>query len=175
MIRIIAGSLKGKKIKSVRTWNFRPTQDRVKEIIFSKLGNVEDNCVIDLFAGTGNLGFEALSRGARKCIFVERDRRNVELIKSNAIALNVLDKIEIECVDVLQFLDHNADDVNIIFADPPYNYKFFNELFNKFDKLRQGTVIILEAGKDFTLPDNFKQKCVSFKVVGDTSLNFLKV
>lgn len=175
MARIIAGSLKGKKIKSARTHKFRPTQGRVKEIIFSKLGNVDDAYVIDLFAGTGSLGFEALSRGARKCIFVERDKRNVELIKNNAMALGVLDKIEIKCIDVLQFLDYNEDNVNIVFADPPYNYKFFNELFNKFNNLRQGVVVILEASKDFILPDNFKQKCIFSKVLGDTSLNFFKV
>ena len=108
MVRIIAGSLKGRLIKSGKNPSIRPTKDRVKETLFAKLGNIENKRVIDIFAGTGNLGFEALSRGAEHCIFVDDSKINTEIIKSNALSLKVFDKVDIRRGDAIRFFKNKV-------------------------------------------------------------------
>lgn len=174
MVRIIAGSLKGRLIKSGKNPFLRPTKDRVKETLFAKLGNIENKRVIDIFAGTGNLGFEALSRGAEHCIFVDDSKINTEIIKSNALSLKVFDKVDIRRGDAIRFFKNKVN-VDIVLADPPYKYSKFNELFNEFERLQEGTLIVLEASRNFIPPVNFKERYVSYKVMGETSLNYFRV
>lgn len=174
MVRIIAGSLKGRLIKSGKNISLRPTKDRVKETLFAKLGNIENKRVIDIFAGTGNLGFEALSRGAKHCIFVDKNKINIEIIKSNALSLKVLDKVDIRCGDAALFLKNEVN-IDIVLADPPYKYRNFNKLFREFERLREGTMIVIETYKNFIPPISFQERYISYKVIGETSLNFFKV
>jgi len=174
MVRIIAGSLKGRLIKSGKSISLRPTKDRVKETLFAKLGNIENKRVIDIFAGTGNLGFEALSRGAKHCIFVDNNKINIKIIKSNALSLKVLDKVDIRCSDAALFLK-NGINIDIVLADPPYKYSSFNKLFREFESLRKGTMIVIETYKNFIPPASFQERYISYKVIGETSLNFFKV
>ena len=174
MLRIIAGSLKGRLIKSGKNPSLRPTKDRVKETLFAKLGNIENKRVIDIFAGTGNLGFEALSRGAEHCVFVDNNKINTEIIKSNALSLKVLDKVDIRCNDAALILK-NGINIDIILADPPYKYSNFNNLFREFERLREDTIIVLETYKNFIPPASFQERYISYKVIGETSLNFFRV
>ena len=96
MIRIIAGEFKGHKLKSgIDRFGFRPTKDRVKESLFSILGNIDSFHVLEIFAGSGNLGFEALSRGAAHITFVENNFQQTKIINSNTEKLNALDRVEI--------------------------------------------------------------------------------
>ncbi len=174
MVRIIAGSLKGRLIKSGRNISLRPTKDRVKETLFAKLGDIKNKRVIDIFAGTGNLGFEALSRGAEHCIFVDSNKINTEIIKSNALSVKVFDKVDIRCSDAIRFF-RNEINVDIVLADPPYKYSNFDKLFREFERLREGTIIVLEASKNFIPTASFQDKYISYKVMGETSLNFFRV
>lgn len=118
-MRVITGSAKGLPLK-VPPLVSRPTTDRVKEAIFSILGNVLESAkVLDLFAGSGALGIEALSRGANDCVFVERDRQAVQVIKENLKKTRLETRARVIQSDVFAFVK-NAQDFDLVFADPPY-------------------------------------------------------
>lgn len=122
-MRIIAGTHRGRTLKSTQTSMLRPTTDRVRESIFNILASrveLEGARVLDLFAGTGALGFEALSRGAAFCEFVESDRRAAAVIIENAEAFGFIEQTRLHVRDVLKFLAATPDRFDIVFADPPY-------------------------------------------------------
>ena len=101
-MRVIAGSLGGRRLKAPRGRVTRPTSDRVKEALFAMLGPLDGGSVLDLFAGTGALGIEALSRGAERAVFVERDARVVSVLKANLSELGLGGTAaEVRCVDAL--------------------------------------------------------------------------
>lgn len=126
MTRIIAGSAGGRTIK-VPPRGTRPTSDRVRESLFSALDsrllaaglNWSDCAVLDLYAGSGALGLEALSRGARSAELVERSRAAASLIEANAAALG-LGPAAVHCLDARSFATHPGEQFDIVFADPPY-------------------------------------------------------
>jgi len=104
-VRVIAGKVKGRKLRSVPGDTTRPITDRVKESLFNILGDeVVDALFLDLFAGTGSVGIEALSRGARRAVFVEQNRRAVETIKENLKVTGLADQAEVIRNDVFRFL-----------------------------------------------------------------------
>src|SRR3989339_82784 len=122
-MRIIAGSRKGRKVEAPKT-NLRPLSDQAKESLFNILINkVGDSDFLDLFAGSGSVGLEALSRGARLSIFVEKDRKAVETIRKNIEALDFFDRSEVYSLDVtsgLKILHKNNAKFDIIFVGAPY-------------------------------------------------------
>jgi len=104
-VRVIAGKVKGRKLRSAPGDVTRPITDRVKESLFNILGDeVVDALFLDLFAGTGSVGIEALSRGARRVVFVERNRRAIETIKENLKITGLADQAEVIRADVFRFL-----------------------------------------------------------------------
>lgn len=117
-MRIIAGSRKGHRIAAPKGLATRPTSDRVREAAFNLIGPLEDASALDLFAGSGALGLEALSRGAARCVFVESDRDACRTIGAN------LEKLRLEgrvlCQDVLRFLAVDSGPYDLILVDPPY-------------------------------------------------------
>lgn len=130
-MRIITGTLKGRKIHVPNQLDVRPTSDRTKEGLFSTIESwkyIRDSMVLDLFAGSGNLGFEAISRGASRALFVDEDRRNIQLIESLAHDFEVSDQIRTVTAEVQQFLEGPAVPYDFIFADPPYNYPYLEEV-----------------------------------------------
>ncbi len=173
MVRIISGYYKGHLLKTNHNPNLRPTSDRVKESLFSILGNIEDLRVIDLFAGCGNLGLEAISRGAKSCIMVEQNIQQIKLIQENVRKLELEGDIEILKMDVLKFLS-NPPEVDLILADPPYKYKYFNELFDLFLQQFSGIRIALEAGKELIIPEKLANYIESHRIMGETSLTIIK-
>jgi len=119
-MRVIAGSASGVRL-AVPARGVRPTMDRVKAAVFSSLGDAVISArVLDLFAGSGALGIEALSRGASSVVFVEEDRQSAEIIKANLAKTKLRGRIRQQ--DVFDFLRHDstAETFHIIFADPPY-------------------------------------------------------
>ncbi len=121
-MRIVAGSRKGHRIEAPKGVVTRPTGDRVREALFSIVGPVEDARVLDLFAGSGALGLEALSRGAASCVFVERDRQAARVIQSNLEKLRLTGAV-VETREVRAALREERDRgrrYDLVLADPPY-------------------------------------------------------
>ncbi|HEV8381885.1 MAG TPA: 16S rRNA (guanine(966)-N(2))-methyltransferase RsmD [Gemmatimonadales bacterium] len=122
VLRIIAGEFKGRRLKAPAGRAVRPTGDRVKEAWFSILQqSIPDARVLDLFAGSGALGFEALSRGAVSVDFVENSKASLAAIRDNATTLNVGDRVTIHRSDALRFAERlQPAQYDVAFADPPY-------------------------------------------------------
>lgn len=123
-MRVIAGRLGGRRLKSAPGRSVRPTSDRVREAVFSVLGDlVVDAVVLDLFAGTGAMAIEAVSRGARRAVCVERSARVRRTIEENARALGIADVIDVRGGDALLYarrLHGEEDAFDVVFCDPPY-------------------------------------------------------
>jgi 16S rRNA (guanine966-N2)-methyltransferase len=123
-MRVIAGRLGGRRLKAPTGKVTRPTSDRVREALFSMLGQVEGCHVLDLFAGSGALGIEALSRGAGSAVFVERNARVVAVLHANLAALALAEDVaQVRHVDALSALHsarRSAETYDLVFIDPPY-------------------------------------------------------
>lgn len=122
-MRVVAGEARGRQIVAPDGNRTRPTSDRVRESIFNmlfSLGATDDAAVLDLYAGCGALGIEALSRGASSCVFVEQDRRAVACIRDNLEALGYGDRSTVIQADVLDWVEHNGSTFDVVLADPPY-------------------------------------------------------
>jgi 16S rRNA (guanine966-N2)-methyltransferase len=121
-VRIVAGSRKGHRIAAPKGVVTRPTSDRVRESAFSIIGPVDDAAVVDLFAGSGAMGLEALSRGAASCLFVERDRQSARVIQANLEKLRLTGAV-VASRDVASVLREERDrgrSYDLVLADPPY-------------------------------------------------------
>jgi 16S rRNA (guanine966-N2)-methyltransferase len=121
-VRIVAGSHKGHRIEAPKGIVTRPTGDRVREALFSIIGPVEDARVLDLFAGSGALGLEALSRGASSCVFVERDRQAARVIQSNLEKLRLTGAVVVtgDAAAALRAERDLGRRYDLVLADPPY-------------------------------------------------------
>ena len=126
-LRVIAGSVRGRRLVAPSGDDIRPTKGIVREAMFSALdsrGAIADAVVLDLYAGTGALGLEALSRGAEQAVLVERDRRALEAIDANVAHTGFADQARVVRSDVVAFLDALPPPVapfDLVFADPPYD------------------------------------------------------
>jgi 16S rRNA (guanine966-N2)-methyltransferase len=125
-VRVVAGEFKGRRLYAPRGARTRPTADRVREALFSMLGDVSGARVLDLYAGSGALGIEALSRGAASALFVERDRQALAALRRNLQALrSPLDATgtgaEVRAQDVAGFLARPEGAFDLVFCDPPYD------------------------------------------------------
>jgi 16S rRNA (guanine966-N2)-methyltransferase len=118
-VRIVAGRYKGRRLRMPRGAPTRPTADRVREALFSMLGDVSGARVLDLYAGSGALGIEALSRGADSALFVERDPRAAAAIRANIDAVGA--NGEVRRQDVLGFLASDHRPFDLVLCDPPYD------------------------------------------------------
>jgi 16S rRNA (guanine966-N2)-methyltransferase len=124
-MRVIAGALGGRRLTAPRGRVTRPTSERVREALFSQLGDVSGARVLDLFAGAGTLGIEAISRGAARALFVERDPRAVRALRENLAALGIGAEVaEVRRADVLAALraaSRGSETYDLVFIDPPYS------------------------------------------------------
>ncbi|TVQ67287.1 MAG: 16S rRNA (guanine(966)-N(2))-methyltransferase RsmD [Balneolaceae bacterium] len=130
-MRIITGKLKGRSIPVPATDLLRPTSDRTKEGLFSVLNAriyFDGLHVLDLFAGSGNLGFEALSRGAESCLFVDSEPLHIRQIEKTAAQFGVSDKISTRIKSTELFLEQESGSYDLIFSDPPYDYFQMEEM-----------------------------------------------
>jgi 16S rRNA (guanine966-N2)-methyltransferase len=181
-MRVIAGCAGGVQLVSPKH-RVRPTMDRVKAAIFSSLGEmVIDASVLDLFAGTGALGIEALSRGAASALFVEEDRQSTAAIEKNLAKTKLAGRVRQQ--EVFRFLKHAAasgEKFRIIFADPPYDQMKSGERFT--DKLladsnlplllENNGLFVLEKRPSEKLPETKLWKLVRQKTYGATETLFL--
>ncbi len=148
-MRIISGCRRGHKLHEFNGNNVRPTTDRVKEAMFNLIQfEVPDAVVLDMFAGSGALSLEALSRGAKKAVLVDIDKDSVNIIKKNVAELKFQDLCEIverSCFDYANTCKHKFD---IIFLDPPYNKGFIEpilEAISENDLLADDGIVVLES------------------------------
>lgn len=152
-MRVIAGSARGIRLLPIPGEDTRPTTDRVKESVFNIIQNhVRDARVLDLFAGTGQLGIEALSRGAAHCDFVERDRKALHVLHKNIAAARVSDRAAVHACTAAAFLQRQGGKpYDLILLDPPYGGKDLQEaLFavNQFDILSDSGIILCESAQN---------------------------
>jgi len=165
-MQILAGRYKGVPIQTSTKLNYRPTQSKVRKSLFDILGNLSDLSVVDIFAGSGILGFEALSRGAKKVTFIENNHQLVKLLHKNNIKLNP-ERCRIRKTDVFKFIGEKHD-FDIILCDPPYGQKDLNLLI-KFclNMLNPNGVFVLETS---TKDDHIKAD--NERIYGSTKLSF---
>jgi 16S rRNA (guanine966-N2)-methyltransferase len=131
-MRIIGGDAKGRRIYSPKNSKTRPTSDGIKESLFNILQEVSGKSFLDLFAGCGNVGLEALSRGAAKVVFVEKNPVMVNAIKRNLLELGINNKyqiLETEAAKGIKKLQRKGEQFDFLFADPPYEKGFVREIF----------------------------------------------
>lgn len=179
-MRIITGIAKGIKLKSPHGLETRPTADRVKESIFNIMGNILlDADVLDIFAGTGNLGLEALSRGARNAVFIDKSTSSIEVIKENALHTKLIKKTDIYKNDVFKGLiklQQLQRTFNLIFCDPPYNKGLVNLVLAEIDNsnlLRPDGIIIIEYSQHEEIKQEWKNlKMRRMEKYGETLVGF---
>ena len=136
-IRIIGGKWKGKKIHFNLSDDLRPTPDRAKETLFNWLGqDLSEMCCLDLFSGTGALGLEALSRGAKRVTFVEKNKEYLQKIKKVYFETSEKEDCEFYCEECLDWIKNNNSQTkyDLIFVDPPFNKNLIEDLINSILK-----------------------------------------
>ncbi len=155
-MRVITGTARGRRLKTPENYDIRPTTDNVKESLFNILQfDIEGRRVLDLFAGTGQLGIECLSRGAESVTFVDADRKAIQIVKENLKTCGLNGTVLQS--DALSFLAR-CGTFDLVFVDPPYDSGLYGpvlERINSVDILSDGGIIICEARRETVLPEMF--------------------
>jgi 16S rRNA (guanine966-N2)-methyltransferase len=186
-MRIIAGTFRSRQLKSLKGMALRPTSDNLRETLFNVLGGlVVDARFMDLFAGTGAVGIEALSRGASEAIFVEKHPPAVALIKENLESLEIREGARVVASDALKALERLVKEpsaanarIDILFLDPPYAeaeaYKTVLAFLGGANLLAENAVLIAEHQRSLDLPETFgKLERVRVLRQGDAALTFYR-
>lgn len=178
MLRVISGSAKGHKLKTIKGMTTRPTSDRVKESLFNIItGQLDSASVLDLFAGTGSLGIEALSRGAEKAVFFDKSTECCNLIKDNLAHTKLAEKAEVYTADFaggIERLHAQGRKFDLVLLDPPYNKNFIQDtlkiLINN-DIIRDDGIIVAEHSLSDNLPAvSGRLEAIDSRKYGDTVL-----
>ena len=165
-MRIITGKARGLKLETPKNYDIRPTTDRVKESLFNIIGTRIINAkILDLFAGTGNLGLESWSRGASEVIFVDKSKESLKIIEKNIEKAKAIDYVKIiknDFSSAIDILSKKNDKFDFVFSDPPYNKDILKKVMKKIAEneiLNTGGYLIIERSKEEELtliPDNFE-------------------
>jgi 16S rRNA (guanine(966)-N(2))-methyltransferase RsmD len=183
-VRVIAGKYRSRTLRSLKGQALRPTSDRLRETLFNILGaTIEDSIFLDLYAGTGAVGIEALSRGARGAIFIEQHAPAAALIRRNLESLGIGSKSEILGVEVLRGLERlEARHVHaqFVFLDPPYasteEYEITLEFLGDSPIVAPGGRVIVEHLRKRALPERFGELELTRVVEqGDAALSFYRL
>lgn len=168
-MRVVAGDLGGRRLVAPDGTSTRPTTDRVREAVFNSLGSaglVDGALVADLFAGSGAIGIEALSRGAARCVFVERDRHALRALDENLDALGLRDRATVLSADAVTAAA--GIDADIVFADPPYDFDQWDELLARVT----ADLVVAESGAAVAPPDGWTATRV--RTYGRTRVTYLE-
>ncbi len=173
-MKIISGKYKGRIIKGFETIGTRPTMDRVRESLMATIHPyLKDKVVLDLFAGTGSLGLEAISNGAKKAIFVDKNKICINNIKEIVSKINIEEEIKLINKDYQEALKE-IDKVDIIFLDPPYHENILNKAIKaieELDVLNQNGLIIAEFEEEIPVCN---YELLKEKKYGDKHINIYK-
>ena len=178
LLRVSGGEARGRRLKTPR--GIRPTQGVVKEAIFNMVAAaVPDAVVLDLFAGSGALGIEALSRGAARVVFVERDEPAAAILRQNLEALGYRDRARTARADVVRWLGANPEAVReatLVLLDPPYREPVLARALAALDLLlAAGTLVVAEHATGEALPPLERLAERRRRRYGDTEVSFLEV
>ncbi len=161
MPRIITGTAKGKRLETLEGDATRPTSDRIKEAVFSAIQfDTEGRRVLDLFAGSGQMGLEAMSRGAYSVTFVDLSREAMDIVKKNARQTGFFDECRYSVSDYRNFIRKASgrDSYDLVFIDPPYGMECCTEALRALKKaeiLNTGAIVVLESGTEAINPEEF--------------------
>ena len=158
-MRVISGWARGKKLESIKSPHIRPTTDRVKEAIFNIIQfNILNSSFLDLFGGTGQIGIEALSRGAKKVIIVDNNNDSLKTIKKNISGLKSDSDLQVINDNAYQFLEKTELKFDIAFLDPPYNSEILSSIFSYMDKIMNpNSIVIVETSSENNIPKETKR------------------
>jgi 16S rRNA (guanine(966)-N(2))-methyltransferase RsmD len=184
-MRIVAGSAKGRALAGPKSTSkhIRPTADRVRETLFNVLGQwLEGHSVLDLYAGTGALGLESISRGAKNAVLVDSDREALALCRTNTDALGFAERVEIVSQPVeraLQTLGRRGDKFDLIFADPPYAARVVEGVLDGLAKhgllAPEGTVVIEHDKREPAPESHAGFERVDQRRFGDTLVSLFRI
>jgi 16S rRNA (guanine966-N2)-methyltransferase len=164
-VRVVAGTAGGRRLHAPAGRSLRPTSERVREAVFSSLesmGGLDGARVVDLFAGTGALGIEALSRGASRAVFVDADPVALAAVRSNLEATGLTHRGHIVRSDVVQFLERQHEGFDLAFADPPYEFQAWDQVL----ALLGARIAVLESNRELDLGGSWRT--TKQKRYGDT-------
>lgn len=155
-MRVITGSARGKKLKAPDGMEVRPTSDKVKEAIFSIIQfDVPGASVLDLFAGSGQLGIEALSRGASHCVFVDKSPSSLAVVRQNVESAGLIHSSRILGLDAMDYLKTAKSGLDIAFLDPPYRKGLILPALELLEsKMNEGGIAVCEHESEIQLPEN---------------------
>ena len=184
-MRIIGGSLKGRRLSAIKTegnmTSLRPTTDRTKESLFNiLLGGkfelkIEKARILDIFAGSGALGLEAISRGAKSCTFIEKNKACVRILEANLNICNIKNQTNIKILDATKFPLNTDQPYDLVFVDPPYRKSLGEAAVRSAlasNWISDNALIVLEEGEQKSLLEGFKLK--DTRRYGDTILHFFE-
>lgn len=173
-MRVIAGSARGRPLRSPEGDTTRPTADRVREAVFNALlsrGPIAGTRVVDLFSGSGALGIEAISRGATDVWFVESDRGAVATIEQNLDTLDFHDRATVVARPVEDAVATLPDEIDIVFADPPYGFEDWIPLLERLGPLAEDdAVVVIESGRSVPVPEGWEK--MRERTYGGTVITF---
>lgn len=176
-LRVAGGEARGRRLKAPK--NIRPTQDMVKQAIFNMVGPEIDGArVLDLFAGSGALGIEALSRGAAAVTFVDRQPRGLAILRQNLDALGVKERARVVRGDVVHWLESSPDEVRsatLVFLDPPYDDVVFDRSLRALDRALGNAAVYAEHSKRQEMPALTRLEVDRERRYGDTVVTVLRV
>ncbi len=157
-MRVITGSARGRKLKTLEGDSVRPTTDKVKESIFNIIQfDIEGRRVLDMFCGCGQLGIEALSRGAASAVFVDISRASIAVTEENLTTTGFRNISKTVLANSLEYLDRTSEVFDIAFLDPPYHAGIMDDAIERVaPHMADGGIIVCETGEREVLPENIE-------------------
>jgi len=154
-MRIITGRARGKKLVTLEGKDVRPTSDKIKESLFNILQfNIEGRVFLDLFAGSGQIGLEAISRGAEKAVFVDSSKKSIAVIEQNVQHTGFTAESKVVNADSLMYIRHTAEKFDVAYVDPPYKTGILQEVLPYVaEAMNEGGIIVCEHPVDEEVPE----------------------